>query len=142
MKAASYFGLGLLFAIGLGLSGMTQPHKVLGFLDVAGAWDPTLMFVMGAAVVVTAIGFRLQQQPAKPLLASGFQLPTRRDIDPGLVTGAVLFGVGWGMAGFCPGPALVAAASGTTDVLLFVAAMFAGFAIRDYSPLPRQSLSH
>lgn len=131
MRAASWFVLGALFALGLGLSGMTQPAKVLGFLDVAGAWDPTLLFVMGSAVVVNFIGFRLTAGRPHPLLAARFDIPSRRDIDLPLLAGAAIFGLGWGLAGFCPGPALVALAGGSLDVIVFVAAMFAGFALKD-----------
>jgi uncharacterized protein len=118
------------------LSGMTQPAKVLGFLDVAGAWDPTLLYVMGSAVVVNFIGFRLATRRAHPLLAARFDLPTRRDLDAALVVGAAVFGFGWGLAGFCPGPALVALASGSLDVVVFVAAMFAGFVLKDIAIRP------
>lgn len=131
MKVLSFFALGVLFAVGLGISGMTQPHKVLGFLDIFGAWDPALLFVMGGAVMVNFVGYRLAIGRPHPLLATGFDIPTRRDIDWQLLTGATLFGVGWGVAGFCPGPALVALASGSRDVLLFVAAMFVGFVLKD-----------
>lgn len=131
MKVLSFFLLGALFAVGLGISGMTQPLKVLGFLDIFGAWDPALLFVMGSAVMVNFVGYRLAIGRAHPLLAAAFDIPTRRDIDWQLITGASLFGVGWGLAGFCPGPALVAVASGSHDVLLFVAAMFAGFMLKD-----------
>lgn len=131
MKYLANLLLGVLFAMGLGISGMTQPAKVLGFLDVFGAWDPALMFVMGGAVVVNFFGFRLATGRPHPLLAARFDLPTRRDLDWQLVTGAALFGVGWGIAGFCPGPALAALASGSADVMLFVAAMFVGFVLKD-----------
>lgn len=133
MKWLSYFAIGALFAFGLGISGMTQPAKVLAFLDLFGAWDPALLCVMGAAVTVNFIGFRLANQRAHPLLAARFELPTRRDLDGALVAGAMLFGIGWGLAGFCPGPALVALASGSLDVLLFVLAMFAGFLFKDFA---------
>ncbi len=138
MKGFSFFALGALFAIGLGFSGMTQPTKVIGFLDVLGAWDPTLLFVMGSAVVVNAIGYRLTVGRPHPWLAARFDIPNRKDIDGQLLTGAALFGVGWGLAGFCPGPALVAIASGSVDVLIFVGAMFAGFALKELlvRPLP------
>ncbi len=131
MKVLSFFLLGVLFAVGLGISGMTQPAKVVGFLDIFGAWDPALMFVMGGAVAVNFIGYRLAVGRPHPLLAARFDIPTRRDIDWQLVTGASLFGAGWALAGFCPGPALVALASGSTDVMLFVAAMFIGFLLKD-----------
>lgn len=131
MKVVSFFLLGVLFAVGLGISGMTQPLKVLGFLDIFGAWEPALMFVMGGAVLVNVIGYRLAVGRPHPLLAARFDIPARRDIDWQLVTGASLFGAGWGLAGFCPGPALVAVASGSADVLVFVAAMFIGFLLKD-----------
>ena len=131
MKVLSFFLVGALFALGLGISGMTQPTKVVGFLDIFGAWDPALMFVMGGAVAVNFIGYRLAVGRPHPLLAARFDIPTRRDIDWQLVTGASLFGAGWALAGFCPGPALVALASGSTDVMLFVAAMFIGFVLKD-----------
>ena len=101
------FGCGLLFGAGLLISGMTQPEKVLGFLDIFGAWDATLAFVMAGAVAVTAIGFRLARQRAAPVLAPKYFWPERNDIDAPLVTGAILFGIGWGLVGICPGPALV-----------------------------------
>jgi uncharacterized protein len=131
MRLLSFFALGALFAVGLGISGMTQPRKVLGFLDVFGAWDPALLFVMGGAVMVTFVGYRFVLRRPRPVLGATFDLPTRRDIDIQLLAGASLFGVGWGLAGFCPGPALVALASGSMDVVIFVAAMFAGFLAKD-----------
>ena len=131
MKVLSFFLLGALFAIGLGISGMTQPSKVVAFLDIFGAWDPALMFVMGGAVAVNFVGYRLAVGRPHPLLATRFDIPTRRDIDWQLLVGASLFGAGWGVAGFCPGPALVALASGSADVMLFVAAMFIGFLLKD-----------
>ena len=131
MRILSFLLLGVLFAVGLGISGMTQPSKVLGFLDIFGAWDPALMFVMGGAVAVNFVGYRLAVGRPHPLLATRFDIPTRRDIDWQLIGGAVLFGVGWGIAGFCPGPALVALAGGSADVMLFVAAMFIGFLLKD-----------
>ena len=131
MGALSSFMLGALFAIGLGVSGMTQPLKVLAFLDVSGAWDPSLLFVMGWAVVVTFLGYRYILCRPRPLFGPAFALPSRHDIDRPLLIGASLFGIGWGLAGFCPGPAIVALASGSTDVMIFVAAMFAGFLAKD-----------
>lgn len=128
MKHFISFACGALFAIGLGLSGMTQPSKVMAFLDMTGAWDPTLALVMGGALTVTAFAFpRILRH--RPLLAGQFALPTRRDIDTSLVVGAVLFGVGWGLAGYCPGPALVSLATGTSSALTFVGAMMAGLLI-------------
>lgn len=136
MRALSFFALGLLFAVGLGISGMTQPLKVLGFLDVFGAWDPALAFVMGGAVTVTFLGYRFVLKRAQPLLAPSFDLPTRRDIDLRLLGGAALFGLGWGIAGFCPGPAIVALAGGSLEVVVFVVAMFAGFVAKDVIDRP------
>ncbi|MCC6621442.1 MAG: YeeE/YedE family protein [Deltaproteobacteria bacterium] len=122
---------GVLFGVGLVLSGMTDPANVLGFLDLTGAWNPSLAFVMGGAVAVYALAWRLtarlRQRPA--LVGAAFQLPTRKDIDLPLVGGAALFGVGWGLVGFCPGPAVVGLGSGTTTALVFVASMLVGMAL-------------
>ncbi|MFM1814142.1 MAG: hypothetical protein RLZ98_837 [Pseudomonadota bacterium] len=117
---------GLLFGAGLTISQMINPAKVIGFLDFAGNWDPTLAVVMGAALAVSAIGFRFVKQLANPLAAHNFQLPTRRDIDFNLIAGAVLFGVGWGLAGYCPGPAIAGLAMGMWQIAAFVAAMIGG----------------
>lgn len=119
------FAVGALFAVGLGVSGMTQPEKVIGFLDFFGAWDPALVFVMGGAVVTYALFYRVVRGAA-PVLTQHFQLPTRTQIDARLVVGSGLFGVGWGLAGFCPGPALVSIGNGAREALIFVAAMIAG----------------
>ncbi len=124
---------GLLFGAGLTLSQMVNPAKVLGFLDFggipAGDWDPSLAFVMAGALVVTAIGYRLAFRRGAPIAAPAFQLPTRKDIDVRLVAGAAIFGVGWGLAGYCPGPALAALAFGRAEVFVFVAAMLAGMGL-------------
>ncbi len=120
---------GILFGVGLAISGMVNPAKVIGFLDVAGNWDPTLMFVMGGALLVTIPAFRLILKRPRPILADGFALPTRSALDGRLLGGATLFGVGWGLSGFCPGPAVVAMVTGLTPVFAFVAAMGAGMAI-------------
>lgn len=125
MPIVTSFLVGALFAIGLGISGMTLPEKVIGFLDFTGDWDPTLMFVMGGAVTFYTLFFRVIRGYA-PVLTEHFQIPTRRQIDASLVTGAAMFGVGWGLAGFCPGPALTSLGNGATDVVIFVAAMVAG----------------
>lgn len=118
---------GLIFAVGLGLSGMTQPSKVIGFLDFIGNWDPSLMLVMAGAVGVYFISQRLiLRRRAAPMYANKFQLPTRADIDWQLIAGAALFGVGWGLAGFCPGPAIVSLVSGNEFVIAFVVSMAAG----------------
>lgn len=118
---------GLLFGIGLGLGGMTQPAVVLGFLDVFGHWNPQLLFLMAAAVVTTAIGYRVVLHRARPLLGTRFQLPTAHQIDVRLVAGAAVFGIGWGLGGYCPGPALASLTGGAPSLLLFVACMALGW---------------
>ena len=120
---------GALFGVGLVVSGMADPQKVIGFLDVAGDWDPTLAFVMGGALLVTVPAFRLILRRPRPVLADGFALPTKSDVDGRLLGGAALFGVGWGLSGFCPGPAVAALSTGLTPVLAFVAAMLVGMAV-------------
>jgi uncharacterized protein len=120
------FASGLVFAFGLGLSGMTRPGKILGFLDVAGAWDPSLALVMVGAVGVHFLFVRRARRRASPWLAPRFAWPPERRIDARLLAGAALFGIGWGLAGYCPGPALVALASFGPGVLLFVSAMAVG----------------
>ncbi|HEY9214211.1 MAG TPA: DUF6691 family protein [Ancylobacter sp.] len=119
-------GLGLLFGLGLVVSGMSDPAKVLNFLDLFGTFDPSLAFVMGGAVLVAFIGFRLALARQAPVLAPRFQLPTRRDIDARLVVGAALFGIGWGLGGFCPGPAFTALGLAAAGTLVFLPAMIAG----------------
>ncbi|NBU24673.1 MAG: hypothetical protein EBS39_03450 [Gammaproteobacteria bacterium] len=125
----SEFLVGLLFGLGLLLSGMTDPGKVQGFLDIAGVWDPSLALVMGGAVVVGLGAFALARRRTATFLGGALHLPEPGDIDRRLVAGALLFGAGWGLAGFCPGPALVAAAMLEPKAVLFVAAMLAGMAI-------------
>jgi uncharacterized protein len=117
---------GLLFALGLGLGGMTDPAKVQGFLDFTGAWDPSLAFVMGGALAIHAPLAWLIRRRQKPVLAPAFPSPPTTQVDKRLVTGSALFGVGWGLAGYCPGPALASIASGGGMVALFVLSMFAG----------------
>ena len=119
-------GCGLVFGLGLLISGMTEPEKVLGFLDFFGAWDATLAFVMAGAVAVAAAGFALTRRRGAPLLASSFSWPTRRDIDAPLVIGSALFGIGWGLSGICPGPALVNLAGLSAPIIVFVIAMIVG----------------
>ena len=126
------FGSGLLFAIGLGISGMTNPNKVMNFLDVAGNWDASLAFVMAGAVGVNLILFRWIFTREKPMWTGSFQLPTKRDLDSQLITGSTLFGIGWGLAGFCPGPALVTSVTGNEAVLTFVGAMLAGMVLQHF----------
>ena len=120
---------GLVFGLGLIVSGMADPAKVLGFLDLAGAWDPSLALVMVGAISVAVIAFAVARKRTVSLLGAAMKLPTARDIDRRLVVGSLLFGVGWGIAGFCPGPALVALGAGETKALVFVAAMLAGMGI-------------
>lgn len=126
MQRMIEFLVGLLFGLGLILSGMTDPGKVLGFLDLTGAWDPSLALVMGGAVAVGLLAFRLARQRERNLLGGDLHLPPRRTLTPRLVWGSLVFGAGWGLAGYCPGPALVSMASGQTQGLVFVAAMLAG----------------
>lgn len=122
----SAFGAGLVFGIGLWVSGMAIPKKVLDFLDLSGNWDPSLLVVMAGAVTVTLAAFRPTLKRAKPFFAGRFFVPERTDIDAPLVAGAALFGLGWGIAGYCPGPALTALSNLTVEVFAFVAAMVAG----------------
>lgn len=118
--------IGALFGFGLAVSEMIDPARVIGFLDVAGRWDPTLLFVMGGALAVTLPAFPLILRRARPLFGDFFALPTNTRLDGSLIAGAMIFGIGWGIAGFCPGPALAALASGSPSVALFVVAMIAG----------------
>ncbi|CAB3889406.1 hypothetical protein LMG3410_03735 [Achromobacter aegrifaciens] len=129
MVALIAFGSGLVFGLGLIISGMANPAKVLGFLDLAGAWDPSLAFVMGGAVLVTAAGFALLRRRRASLSGEPLRWPTATRVDVRLAVGSMAFGAGWGLAGFCPGPALVAASAGVSEALIFVAAMVAGMAI-------------
>jgi uncharacterized membrane protein YedE/YeeE len=125
VKAALALIAGVVFALGLLISGMTNPAKITAFLDVTGAWDPTLAFVMAAAIAVHAPFVRLARGRKAPLFSEAFHWPTFRAIDPLLVGGAALFGVGWGISGYCPGPALVSLGSGTAEIFVFVGAMLA-----------------
>ncbi|MGC9526439.1 MAG: DUF6691 family protein [Limnospira sp.] len=129
---------GLLFGFGLGLSQMIDRDRVLGFLDIVGLWDPTLIFVLGGAVGVTAIAFRFVLRLPHPLFSEKFYLPTRKDIDFPLIAGAALFGIGWGIAGYCPGPAITALILGILNPVLFLIAMIAGsFTYKWYSTRPK-----
>lgn len=118
-----------MFGVGLILSGMTDPGKVIGFLDLAGSWDPSLAFVMGGAILVGAFAFAFAQRRAHSFLGGAMHLPRNRDIDKRLLGGSLLFGIGWGLAGFCPGPALVSFASGVDPAAVFVAAMLGGMVV-------------
>lgn len=122
---ASFVG-GLVFGLGLLISGMTEPSKVIGFLDIFGAWDATLAFVMAGAVAVASIGFALARRRSAPVLAASFSWPPRSDVDAPLVIGSTLFGVGWGLSGICPGPALVNLAGLSAPIIVFVATMVLG----------------
>ena len=119
-------GTGLVFGAGLALSDMTNPAKVQNFLDLFGTWDPSLAFVMGAALGVSALGYQIARRRGSPLLAGAFSMPTRSDLDPELLAGAALFGIGWGLGGFCPGPALAGLLQGVAGVYIFVGAMLVG----------------
>ena len=120
---------GTLFGLGLTVSGMVDPAKIIGFLDFAGEWDPTLGFVMGGALLVAIPAFRLILRRPRPVLADEFDLPTKKEVDSPLLAGSAIFGMGWGLAGFCPGPAVTAMASGLAPVFTFVAAVVAGMAV-------------
>lgn len=128
-KIISAFAVGIIFGIGLTIAQMVNPAKVLSFLDLAGNWDPSLAFVMGGGAGVAAIGYRLVLRRPRPLLADAFQIPTRTDLDTRLIIGGGLFGIGWGIAGLCPGPALAVLALGRSEVVIFVLAMVTGFAL-------------
>jgi uncharacterized protein len=127
------FLVGLLFGLGLILSGMTDPGKVQGFLDLAGAWDPSLAFVMGGAVLVGLVAFAFARRRTTTFLGGAMHLPTSREIDKPLVIGSLVFGIGWGLAGFCPGPVLVALGAGHWQALVFTLAMLAGMMVHDLS---------
>lgn len=122
---------GLLFGLGLAISGMLNPAKVQAFLDVAGAWDPSLVFVLGAGVLVAFLGYRLALAFDKPLLDSRLHLPAKAQIDRPLVVGSALFGVGWGLVGFCPGPAIASLSLGLAPAVVFVIAMLVGMVVHD-----------
>lgn len=129
MKHLIIYLAGLLFSFGLIVSGMINPQKVIGFLDLFGNWDPSLAFVMGGAVIVNFFGFRLVTKKPNPLYADGFAIPTRADIDRNLILGASLFGIGWGLVGLCPGPAMAALSASPGKAAIFVAAMLTGMTL-------------
>jgi uncharacterized protein len=131
---------GLVFGAGLLISGMVQPTKVLGFLDIFGAWDPSLGVVMAAALAVSVPGFRLANGRSRPLLADQSFWPTRNQIDRPLIMGAALFGIGWGLVGLCPGPALESLATLSPGILVFVAAMAGGMTLHDFWQKPQPKL--
>jgi uncharacterized membrane protein YedE/YeeE len=143
MKSLMALFAGLLFGVGLGVAGMTQPAVVLGFLDVGGAWNPRLLFVMAGAVMTTAVGYRLVWRARKPRYEASFNVPAAQRVDVRLLAGAALFGIGWGIAGYCPGPALASLASGIGSVWALVATMALGWwlaarwQMRSHSSSPR-----
>jgi uncharacterized membrane protein YedE/YeeE len=126
------FLIGLLFGVGLLLSGMTDPGKVIGFLDLAGNWDPSLAFVMGGAILVGIFAFAFAKRRTTDFFGGAIRWPTSNAIDRRLVIGSVVFGAGWGLAGFCPGPALVSLGAGVPQAIAFVGAMLAGMAIFEF----------
>jgi len=126
MRLFSSYLIGLIFGIGISISGMANPAKVLNFFDVAGNWDPSLIFVMGGALVVTFFGYLFVLRRAAPMIDAKFHLPENRHLDARLLGGAAVFGIGWGIAGFCPGGALPALGTGRFDVIAFVVALIAG----------------
>ena len=125
----SSFIIGLIFGIGLIFAGMTDPSKVIGFLDIAGNWDPSLAFVMGGAILVGVIAFRFANKRTNSFLGGAMHLPSKNDIDRRLIVGSLMFGAGWGMAGFCPGPAITSLGTGNPKAVIFVLAMVAGMAL-------------
>jgi uncharacterized membrane protein YedE/YeeE len=140
MKLLAALLSGLIFGLGLIVSGMTDPGKVLGFLDLAGNWDPSLAFVMIGAVVIGAFAFKLARQQTSSFLGAAFKIPTDRHIDKRLVFGGLTFGVGWGLAGYCPGPALASIATGGSKPIVFTLAMIAGMVV--FEVLDALSQSH
>lgn len=142
MKTAlTSFVSGIVFALGLGIPGMTRPIKVIGFLDFFGNWDASLAFVMIGAIGVYFIAYRLSQNMGSPILGPVFSVPIRTDLDARLIAGAALFGAGWGLGGFCPGPAITALASGAAPVALFVASMAAGIYLHNWFAMRETSAS-
>lgn len=125
-KLLSAFAIGLVFGLGITIAGMSNPAKVLNFFDIAGTWDPSLAFVMGGALLVTAIGYRFVFKMDHPLLASGFSLPTRTDLDVRLIGGSAVFGIGWGLSGFCPGGLVPALGLGRIEPVVAATALIAG----------------
>lgn len=135
-RTFSALAIGLLFGAGLATSDMTNPAKVQNFLDVFGSWDASLAFVMGGALAVSALGYQLVRRSRSPWLAERFELPSRRDLDAPLLVGSALFGIGWGLGGFCPGPALAGLLQGVGAVYVFVAAMLGGVALHRWVYVP------
>ena len=129
MKLLAAYAVGLLFGLGIAISGMGNPAKVINFFDLAGTWDPSLMFVMGGALLTTFIGYRLAWGRGAPVLGGAFQLPTKQDIDARLIGGSAIFGIGWGIAGFCPGGSLPMLGTGRWEVFVFTGALIAGILV-------------
>jgi uncharacterized membrane protein YedE/YeeE len=123
------FLVGLLFGLGLVISGMTDPSKVIGFLDLTGAWDPSLAFVMAGAILIGAVAFTIAKKRQRSLLGAPMRLSSATELDKRLLLGSLVFGIGWGLSGFCPGPAVVSAAAGQTKAWIFVASMLAGMTL-------------
>ena len=132
MRRLTEFLAGLLFGVGLVISGMTQPSKVIGFLDIGGRWDPSLAFVMGGAIAIGYFGFKLTARRAQAVLAPDFHWPKQQVIDKALIGGSFLFGVGWGIAGICPGPAIVNLTTGQPKAVMFVIAMIVGMGLQQF----------
>lgn len=129
MKAVAGLAAGLIFGLGLALSGMIDPGRVLGFLDVAGNWNPSLAFVLAGAVAISYLGFLATHRMSRPALAERYEIPSSTKIDLKLIGGAALFGIGWGLTGFCPGPGIASLSLGYTASFIFVPAMFVGMAL-------------
>ncbi len=131
MRVLSALLVGVLFGLGLTISEMINPAKIIAFLDVAGSWDPSLLVVMASALAVSFVGYRIVLARRAPLFGAAFQLPTKTTIDRPLIVGSALFGVGWGLAGLCPGPAISAAALGKGEIYVFLIALIAGMLLKD-----------
>lgn len=129
MKTLMGYIAGLLFGLGVAVSGMTDPARVLGFLDLFGAWDPTLLWVLGGAVITNFIGYRWVLRRKHPVFAGSFQLPGRHDLDARLIGGAALFGIGWGLSGYCPGPAIASVSGVSVPLAAMLAAMVLGWVV-------------
>ena len=140
MRLVFVYLIGLVFGVGISISGMANPAKVLNFFDISGTWDPSLVFVMGGALLTTFLGYRLVFGRTAPVFEPGFSLPTNRRIDAPLVGGSALFGVGWGIAGFCPGGALPALGTGRWEVFAFMAALVAGIVLARFLQVRRLRL--
>nr|WP_113865135.1 YeeE/YedE family protein [Brenneria salicis]NMN91110.1 hypothetical protein [Brenneria salicis ATCC 15712 = DSM 30166]RBP66610.1 hypothetical protein DES54_103140 [Brenneria salicis ATCC 15712 = DSM 30166]RLM31953.1 hypothetical protein BHG07_02320 [Brenneria salicis ATCC 15712 = DSM 30166] len=128
---AAALGSGMVFGFGLSLSGMLNPARIQGFLDIFGAWDASLAFVLGGAVIVAFFGMQVMKRMRRPLLSESFDVPTNRRIDAPLIVGSAIFGLGWGLGGFCPGPAVASLSVGVPQIALFVIAMLIGMTVHD-----------